>query len=366
MESDRRTNFLHINQITRKTMKIPFLSQRRTAIKRIAQFAIAGLFVLATPLASGFLETTQAQQRPGIRTKVVNLAYQTSGDLVRLRGNTEARLKALGLQVNWVPFPAGPQLLEAMNAGRVDIGTVGETPPIFAQAAGAQLVYISARKPSKGEGTALIVQKDSPIKKVADLKGKRVVFQRGSAAQYVLLKALKEAGLKFSDIQAVSLTPAEARDAFLQKRIDAWVVWDPNLALVQRDAGARTLRTAAGIATQGGFYLARRDFAAQNPEVVKVFLEEADKTGEWAEKNPQATAKILSSELKIDLPLAQRVVSRRTFRLRALTPSTIRDQQRIADEFAAAKLIPRKINIKEFTLSPQQQNAITPPRLRQL
>ncbi|MCM0594301.1 MAG: aliphatic sulfonate ABC transporter substrate-binding protein [Gloeotrichia echinulata CP02] len=345
-------------------MKIPFLPQRRTALKRIVQFSVLGLFAISTPLVGGFLQSTQAQ-RAGINTKVINLAYQTSGDLVKIRGNTDARLKSLGITVNWVPFPAGPQLLEAMNAGRVDIGSVGESPPVFAQAAGAQLVYIAGRKPNKGDGQAIIVQKDSPIKRVADLKGKKVVFQRGSSANYLVLRALKEVGLKISDIQPVSLTPAEARDAFLQKKIDAWAVWDPNLAFVQRNAGARTLRDSAGISTQGGFYLARREFAEKNPEVVRVFLEEADKTGEWADKNPTEVAKILAPELKLDVPLLEIVARRNIRRLRKLTPSILREQQRVADEYYQAKLIPRKLDIKEFLLTPQQLDAITPKRLTQ-
>ncbi|MEH1821739.1 MAG: sulfonate ABC transporter substrate-binding protein [Nostoc sp.] len=344
-------------------MDKPFQQQRRTLLKRIVQYSALGLFALSTPFVGSLVQNSQAQTRPGINTKSVSLAYQTSGDIVKIRGAVEPRLKALGISVNWVPFPAGPQLLEAMNANRVDIGSVGESPPIFAQAAGAQLVYISGRKPSKGQSQAIIVQKDSPIKKVADLKGKKIVFQRGSSAHYLVLRALKEAGLKISDVQSISLTPAEARDAFLQKKIDAWAVWDPNLAYVQKNAGARTLRDSARISTQGGFYLARRDFATKNPEVVRIFLEEVDKLGEWAEKNPSEVAKILAPELKLDVSLLEGVARRRTFRLTKLTPSVIAEQQRVADEYFEAKLIPRKLDVREFLLSPEQYQASTPKRL---
>ncbi|BAY64939.1 aliphatic sulfonates ABC transporter substrate-binding protein [Calothrix brevissima NIES-22] len=345
-------------------MKIPFFSNRRTVLKRIVQFSALGLFAISTPFTGSLLQSSQAQTRPGINTKVVNLAYQTSGDIVKIKGAVEPRLKALGISVNWVPFPAGPQLLEAMNANRVDIGSVGETPPIFAQAAGAQLVYIAGRKPSKGEGQAIIVQKDSPIKKVADLKGKRVVFQKGSSAHYLVLRALKEAGLKFSDIQPVSLTPSEARDAFLQKKIDAWAVWDPALAYVQKNAGARIIRNSARISTQGGFYVARRQFATENPEVVKVILEEIDKLGEWAENNTKEVAKILAPELKLEVSLLETVAQRRTFRLRKLTPSIIAEQQRVADEYFEAKLLPRKLDVREFLLPTKQYEALTPKRLK--
>ncbi|QIR35925.1 aliphatic sulfonate ABC transporter substrate-binding protein [Tolypothrix sp. PCC 7910] len=345
-------------------MKIPFFNNRRTVLKRIVQFSALGLFAISTPFTGSLLQSSQAQTRPGINTKVVNLAYQTSGDIVKIKGAVEPRLKALGISVNWVPFPAGPQLLEAMNANRVDIGSVGETPPIFAQAAGAQLVYIAARKPSKGEGQAIVVQKDSPIKKVADLKGKRVVFQKGSSAHYLVLRALKEAGLKFSDIQPVSLTPSEARDAFLQRKIDAWAVWDPALAYVQKNAGARTIRNSARISTQGGFYVARRQFATENPEVVRVILEEIDKLGEWAESNTKEVAKILAPELKLEVSLLETVAQRRTFRLRKLSSSIITEQQRVADEYFDAKLLPRKLDVKEFLLPNKQYEALTPKRLK--
>ncbi|KYC39537.1 ABC transporter substrate-binding protein [Scytonema hofmannii PCC 7110] len=340
------------------------LQQRRLFLKRFMQYSLLGISGFSVPLIEEFVEKAQAETKPsGINTNVVRMGYQTSGDIIRIKGVLEPRLKELGVSVEWAPFPAGPQLLEAMNADRVDIGSVGETPPIFAQAAGAQLVYIAGRKPSKGEGSGLIVRQDSPFRRVADLKGQKVIFQKGSASHYLLLRALQEAGLKFSDVQAVSLTPAEARDAFLQKKIDAWVTWDPFYAFVQKNAGARTLRNAARIATQGGFYLSRREFATQNPGVVKVILEEIDKLGQWAEANPTEIVKILAPELKLEPSLLEVVVRRRTYSLRKLTPSIVKEQQRIADAFYQEKVIPRKIDLKQALLTPQQYAAITPARL---
>lgn len=338
--------------------------QRRQLLKNFVQYSLLGLSGFSVPIIGDFIEKAQAQTKPsGINTNIVRLGYQTSGDIVRLKGVLEQPLKALGVSVEWAPFPAGPQLMEAMNAGRVDLGSVGETPPIFAQAAGAQLVYIAGRKPSKGEGSGIIVRQDSPIKRLADLKGQRVVFQKGSASHYLLLRALQEAGLKYSDIQPIGLTPAEARDAFIQKKIDAWVTWDPFYAFVQKTANARTLRNAAGIATQGGFYLARREFAIQNPGVVKVVLEEIDKLGQWAEANTTDVVKLLAPELKLDPAILEVAVRRRTYSLRKLTPSLVSEQQRIADVFYQEKVIPKKIDIKQALLTTQQYAALTPARL---
>lgn len=349
-------------------MKIPFLPQRRTALKRIVQYAVLGLFSLSTPLASSLVQTSQAQTKPGFTSKVINLAYQTSGDIVKVKKVVEPRFKALGVTVNWVgPFPAGPQLIEAMNAGKVDIGTVGETPPIFSQAAGiTEVIYIAGRRPSKGLNQGIIVRANSPIKRLVDIKGKKVAFQRGSNAHYLLAKALREVGLKISDVQVVGLTPSEARDAFIQNKVEVWVAGDPFLALVERTIPIRNLRNAAGINTLGGFYLGRRQFVTQNPELVRVFLEEADKIGEWADKNPVEVAKAFAPELKIDASVLETVSRRTVRRLRKLTPTIIAEQQRVADFYFQEKIIPRKIDIREATLSPQQIEAITPKRLNQL
>ncbi|WP_366837137.1 PhnD/SsuA/transferrin family substrate-binding protein [Nostoc sp. LPT] len=159
-------------------MKIPFIPQRRTVLKRIIRFSILGLFTLSTSLIGSLVNNAQAQKKTGYTAKVINLAYQTSGDIVKVKKVVEPRFKALGVTVNWVgPFPAGPQLIEAMNAGKVDIGNVGETPPIFSQAAGiTEVIYIAGRTPSKGENQGIVVRANSSIKKVADLKGKKIAF----------------------------------------------------------------------------------------------------------------------------------------------------------------------------------------------
>ncbi|MEH1919733.1 aliphatic sulfonate ABC transporter substrate-binding protein [Nostoc sp.] len=347
-------------------MKIAFLPQRRTVLNRIFQYSVVGLFTLSTPLVGSLVNNTQAQTKPGFTAKVINLAYQTSGDIVKVKKVVEPRFKALGVTVNWVgPFPAGPQLIEAMNAGKVDIGNVGETPPIFSQAAGiTEVIYIAGRTPSKGENQGIVVRANSPIKKIADLKGKKIAFQRGSNAHYLLAKALKEVGLKISDVQIVGLTPSEARDAFIQDKVEVWVASDPFLALVEKIVPIRNLRNAARINTLGGFYLGRRQFVTQNLELVRVFLEEADKVGEWAEKNPTDVAKAFAPELKLDVSVLEKVARRRTFRLRKLTPAIIAEQQKVADFYFQEKVIPRKIDIRDAILPTQQYQAITPQRIR--
>ncbi len=343
-----------------------FQKQHFTIFSSLALLVIPGLLTLSTTLVSCTTQSLKGEPKSvGIKTKVVRIGYQTSGDIVRFKGVLEKRLTPLGVSVQWAQFPAGPQLMEALNVGKVDMGSVGETPPIFAQAAGASLVYVAGRKPSEGKGSALIVHDNSPIRSVADLKGKKVVFQKGSASHYLLLKALEEVGLKYSDIQPISMTPAEARDAFIQEKIDAWVTWDPHLALVQQKVNARVLRDANKIATQGGFYMASRNFAIENPELVRVIIEEIDQLGQWAEANTKDVAQLLAPELKLDLPILEVVSARKTYRLRPITPQIMEEQQRIADLFYQEKVIPKKIDIKEALLTPEQYAAITPETISQ-
>ncbi|MCG6134672.1 MAG: sulfonate ABC transporter substrate-binding protein [Nostoc sp. LLA-1] len=333
--------------------------------QRFVLVILPGFMAISTLTSCSNQTPTAETKSVAFKTQVVRMGYQSSGDIVRLKGVLEERLTPLDVKVEWAQFPAGPQLMEAMNVGHVDLGSVGETPPIFAQAAGTSLVYVAGRKPTTGEGSGIIVRGDSPIQSVADLKGKRVVFQRGSASHYLLIKALEEAGLQYSDIQPISMPPSEVRAAFIQGKIDAWVTWDPHLTLVQNSVDSRIIRNASGIATQGGFYMASRPFATENPELVQIILEEIDKLGEWAENNTSEVAQLLAPELKIDVPILETVTARRTYRLRAITPELMANQQAIADLFSTENIIPNKIDIREATLTSEQYAALTPPRLRQ-
>ena len=207
-------------------------------------------------------------------------------------------LAAAGASVTWAEFPAGPPMLEAMNAGRIDFGYTGESPPIFAQAGGTPLLYVAYDLWSP-KAEAIIVSKDSPIKTVADLKGKRVAFAKGSNTNYLVVKAVEAAGLNYSDIQPTHLTPADARAAFTGGNVDAWAIWDPYLAAVQHDKDVRILTDATNLAPNRGYYLARQEFVNSHPDLLKTLLDEVSKVNEWATNNPEEVAKFLEPELGI-------------------------------------------------------------------
>ena len=155
----------------------------------------------------------------------LRIGIQKYGSLVLLkeRGLLEQRLGPKGWKITWTEFPGGPQLLEALNVGAIDLGTTGEAPPIFAQAAGAPLLYVGYEPPAPA-GEAILVPSGSPIADVADLKGKNVALNKGSNVHYLLVKALEKAGLKYEDVQTVFLNPSDARAAFERGSVDAWVI----------------------------------------------------------------------------------------------------------------------------------------------
>jgi sulfonate transport system substrate-binding protein len=159
--------------------------------RTIGLAALVGLL-----LASAAPGTAVAQER------VVRIGHQRVGAfaLLKSRGMLEERLKPLGYTVSWKEFPGGPQLLDAVKVGAVDFAHSGEAPPIFAQAAGAPLLYIGY-EPAAPKAEAILVPKDSPIKTVADLKGKKIVLNKGSNVHHLLVRALEKAGLKYTDVR---------------------------------------------------------------------------------------------------------------------------------------------------------------------
>lgn len=289
-------------------------------------------------------------------TNVVRFGYQKSTILLKAKGVLEKRLAPEGVKVEWTEFPAGPPLLEALNVGAIDIGPVGESPPIFAQAAGAALTYVAAIAPNP-QGNGILVPKDSPLQSVADLKGKKVAFTKGSSANYLTVQLLEKSGLKFTDIQPVFLAPADARAAFVKGEVDAWTIWDPFFAAAEVAANARVLATGEGVNKLGGYYIASRKFASEQPKILKAVLEEIRSLEEWSDKNRDEVATVLTDALKLDAEAVKKATQRRVFGLTAVTDDLITEQQKVADTYYQLKLIPKQISIRDAILPPDKTAA---------
>lgn len=283
-----------------------------------------------------------------VEGQVIRIGYQKFGTLniLKARGNLEQRLKEQGLSVQWIQFPAGPQLLEALNTGSIDFGHTGEAPPIFAQAAGAPLVYVANGQPNP-RAEAILVRQDAAIRTVADLKGRKIALNKGSNVHFFLVQALKDAGVKYEDVQTVFLPPADARAAFEQGTVDAWAIWDPFFTAAKRATNARVLRDAEGLAANREFYLAAKLFTEKYPDRVKTVLEETEKADAWAKANVTEAAALLSPQLGIEVPVLKEVLERRPSGIQPIQPEVVAYQQQVADTFLQLKLLPKPIQVKE-------------------
>jgi sulfonate transport system substrate-binding protein len=278
-------------------------------------------------------------------TRTLRIGHQKGWlSILKARGTLEKRLAPLGVNVTWTEFNAGPVQLEALNVGAIDFGDVGEAPPIFAQAAGAPLVYAGATVP-RPRLEAIIVPKGSPIKTVADLKGKRVAYNKGSNVQYFLVKLLEKNGLKYSDVQSIHLPPPDARAAFEKGAVDAWLIWDPFLASAQKTLDAQLLADATGLAKNRGYYFTSREFATHNTDVLKIAIEEINSIDTWVSKNKPAAAAELSQVLGLDKSITEVYVGRAAYGTAPITQGILEEQQNIADTFFELKLIPKKLNL---------------------
>src|SRR6266568_5187936 len=280
--------------------------------------------------------------------KVVRIGFQKYGKLLLLKSKAtlEHKLKAAGYKAVWTEFPSGPPLLEALNVGAIDFGNTGEAPPIFAQAAGAPIQYV-AYEPPAPKGEAILVPKDSPLKSVADLKGKKVALNKGSNVHYLLVKALEKAGVKYSEIEPVFLAPADARAA-----VDAWVIWDPFQAAAEAATGARTLADGTGIVANYQFYFSSKTFLEANPKIVDAVLGALSSVDDWPKGDIHAVAEQLAPAIGLSVPVVEVALKRQAYGIKPITDAVIADQQQVADAFFALNLIPKAIKISDVARRP--------------
>ena len=282
----------------------------------------------------------------------IRIGYQKYGtfNVVRAHGDLDKALAQRGKKVQWLLFSAGPQLLEALNAGSIEVGNTGETPPIFAQAANPSLVYLGNQPPFP-DGEALLVPKTSSLSSVAALKGKKVVLNKGSNVHYFLIKALEKAGLKYTDVQTAFLPPPEARAAFESGRVDAWAIWDPFLTAAAQGTGAKVLITAKDLAPNREFFLSTRGFIEKHPDFLPALVAAVNSAGQWVADKPSEVAGYLAKEVGMDPPVLESIIRREPWGFRPVDSGVVADQQAIADLFFSLKLIPKPIRVADAVMA---------------
>ena len=280
----------------------------------------------------------------------LRIGFQKSSTLtiwLKSRSVLEKALAPLNVAVSWHEFTSGLPLLEALNIGAVDLSAdVADAVPPFALAAGAKLAYYATESPSP-QAQAIVVKKDSPITSLAQLKGQKVAFAKGAGAHFLLLQALQRAGLSIQDISPAYLSPADGRAAFENGSVAAWVIWDPFLAAVQRQAGARILVDGAGLSAYRRFYLAAAPFAQRRADVLGVVYAELQRAGEWIKQNPGPAAEWHAPVIGLDAATVEAANARRSYRVGPVDGESLAEQQRIADAFAGAGIIPRKVVVAD-------------------
>ncbi|WP_226502749.1 aliphatic sulfonate ABC transporter substrate-binding protein [Pseudomonas sp. MWU16-30317] len=308
----------------------------------------------STTLAGLFMAVAWALATPAQAAETIRIGYQKSSTLITLlksQGTLEQALKDKGIDVSWHEFPSGLPLLEALNIGNVDISAdVADTVPIFAQAAQAKLTYFAEEAPSPA-AQAIVVRNDSPIHQLADLKGKKIAVTKAAGTHYLLIAALAKAGLKFADIDPAYLSPADGRAAFENNKVDAWVTWEPFLTSVQRQLPTRVLADGTGLANYKRYYLTSTPYAQANPQVLKLVYEQLQQAGQWIKAHPQDAAKVLGPLWgNLDAPTVEAANAHRSYQVEPVQADQLGEQQKIADAFLAAKLLPKAVDAHDVQI----------------
>lgn len=281
--------------------------------------------------------------------KEIRIGWQKAGifPAVKQRRILEDVFKPRGIDVKWVEFPFGPPMMEALNTGNIDYGYVGDSPPIFAQAASANLLYVAAI-PSSGRNEALVVPANSSIQSLADLKGKKIGVGKASSAHNTTIAALEKAGLTPSDVSLVYLPPADALAAFQRGSIDVWTIWDPFFARAEKTLGARVLARSGEVHATSSFYIGNKDFTAKHPDVVALLNSEFAKGTRWADANRPEVVKALHEATGVELDALTVAIDRAPFNVTPVTDAVATNQQIIADRFARLGLIPKQIKVRDI------------------
>ncbi|MCX4815302.1 ABC transporter substrate-binding protein [Streptomyces sp. NBC_01239] len=279
----------------------------------------------------------------------LNVGDQKGGSEAVLRAAGE--LKNLDYKIKWSTFTSGPPLLEAVNAKAVDIGGVGNTPPVFAAGADSKIKVVAAWH-GTSDGDAVLVPKDSKLSRPQQLKGKSIAVAQGSSAHFQLVASLKAAGLSLSDVKVKYLQPADALAAFTSGKVDAWAVWDPYTSQVLQSKQGRILTSGEGVANGLSFQVAAPGALADKKKAaaIKDYLDRLRRAQTWVFTHQEDWAKVWAKDTGLPYEVALASV-KRTNSTRvsvAVDKPLIASEQQIADTFTQLKLIPRKVDFAEF------------------
>jgi sulfonate transport system substrate-binding protein len=268
--------------------------------------------------------------------------------LAQQRGEFEKRIVARGLgPLKWVEFPSGPPLIEAIRAGAVDIGLVGDTPVVYAQAADTDFYTVAAQRFPGLINDGILVPSTSKVTSLAGLKGKKIAYTKGSASEFVLAAALKQIGLGLGDIVSANLSPGDAQTAISNGSVDAWVVWDPYYTLAQIRGGARKVQLPPLGVDTVGYYVASGSFARDRADVLRATLDELRTEAAWGNTHRTYYRDEVAKATRLPPQVLDQMLARYKdflFRVDPITPDIIANQQRVSDYLFEAHIVPKKVD----------------------
>ena len=306
-------------------------------------FSRRSILALLPTAVMGSVLTAPANAQPARKLRVGFQKGEPTLVAAKQNRALETALAPLGVEVEWLEFPFGPPMLEAMRVGSIDFGGVGDTPPVFAQAAHADLLYVAAQPAG---ASAILLPPGSTLQTLHDLKGKKLAYARGSSAHNLAIAAVEKAGLTWNDIVPVSLAPADAAAAFERGGIDAWSIWDPYFALYETRPGVRVLASSADIVAQNSFFIATRSYVVANPQVVTRTIETLGNVDAWAATHRSDVASLLAAGTGLPADVELRAINRSPLKTLPMNDAFADSQQQVADRFHALGLIPTAINVR--------------------
>jgi sulfonate transport system substrate-binding protein len=282
--------------------------------------------------------------------KVVNIGIQQSIWpilIAKEKGWFEEEFAKAGAKVNWVEFQSGPAYFEAIVSDRLDFGRVGNIPVLAGQAANVPFKEIA--NGSNGEkGDAILVRKDSPIRTLQDLKGKKIAVAKGSSAYGLLYKALAKANIDPADVKIIQLQPDEAQPAFETSSVDAWAIWEPFQSTQVIKNGAKVIANGETIQSSSpGFQIVRTKFAEENPDLVVRYLKVTEKATRWQKEHPEEAVKLYAKLKKVDENIIRQVIKNSEAANLPITDEVIKNQQETADLLYDLGGLKKKVDTKE-------------------
>lgn len=262
---------------------------------------------------------------------VLRVGSQRGGTKAMLTGS--GTLEGLPFKIEWSEFPAAQHLLEALGAGAIDLGGVGDAPFLFAYQSGSPIRSVQAiRYESRNAATAILVRRDSPILDIGQLKGKRIATGRGSVGHFLLLKAMERARLSARDLTIVFLPPGDAKGAFSSKAIDAWSTWNPYSAAAILHDGARSIIDLRSTRETYGFIAANDLAIAAKRPLIEGFLTRHARALRWASSHIDDYTRDLALETGLPADVARYTADRRSIPV-ATDATVIAAQQDVLETF---------------------------------